>query len=129
MLPLAVFVLLPAVRRIQPDVERAAGTLGARPARVWLHIVFPLLRPGLVAVAVVVFSLTMTEYAIPDILGGGVRPFTANTIQSAFFMQGNVYLGSALAVVLLAMVIVIDLLILMLGRPRTRRRRPVEVAA
>jgi putative spermidine/putrescine transport system permease protein len=125
MLPLAVFVLLPAVRRIQPDLERAAGTLGARPARVWLHVVLPLLRPGVVSVAVVVFSLTMTEYAIPDILGGGVRPFAANTIQSAFFMQGNVYLGSALAVLLLVLVIVIDLLILVLGRPRTRRRREV----
>jgi putative spermidine/putrescine transport system permease protein len=127
MLPLAVFIMLPAVRRIQPDLERAAGTLGARPSRVWLHVVVPLLRPGIVAVAVVVFSLTMTEYAIPDILGGGVRPFAANAIQGAFFMQGNVYLGSALAVVLLVLVVVIDLLVLLVFR--SRARRPESVGA
>jgi putative spermidine/putrescine transport system permease protein len=122
MLPIAVFILLPGMRRVEPDLERAAGTLGASPLRVWSEVVIPLLKPALTAAAIVVFALTMTEYAIPDILGAGLLPFAGNAIQSAFFGQGDVVLGSALAVVLLVVVLVGVLLILGVGSIRVRRR-------
>jgi putative spermidine/putrescine transport system permease protein len=129
MLPIAVFVLLPAMRKVEPDLERAAGTLGARPAKVWLQVVLPLIRPGLAAATVVVFALTMTEYAIPDIVGGGTLPFAANAIQSAFFMQGNIVLGSALACLLLVGVVAVVVLILAAGgRRRVQRRASVASA-
>lgn len=123
MLPIAVFVLLPAVRRVLPDLERAAQTLGASPRRVWLEIVLPMVRPGLVSAGVVVFALTMTEFAIPDIVGAGVQPFVANVIQSVFFVQGNLFLGSALAVLLLLGVSLAIVSVLAVGRGRQTPRR------
>lgn len=104
MIPLSVFVLLPAVRRIEPDLERAAASLGAKPYVVWLRVVFPLLRPGLIAAGIVAFALATTQYAIPDMLGGGRLPFAANAIQTAFFAQGNINLGAALAMLMLVVV-------------------------
>lgn len=106
MTPICIFVLLPAVRRIDPDIERAAGTLGAKPATVWLRVILPLMRPGLVAAGIVAFALATTQYAIPDMLGGGRMPFAANAIQSVFFSQGNINLGSAFAVLMLIIVLV-----------------------
>jgi putative spermidine/putrescine transport system permease protein len=121
MLPIAVFILLPGLRRVEPDLERAAGTLGASPRRVWLEVVIPLLRPALTAAAVVVFALTMTEYAIPDIVGAGLLPFAANAIQNTFFTEGDIVLGSALAVLLLVLVMAGVVVILGVGSIRGRR--------
>jgi len=104
MIPISVLVMLPTVRRIDPDLERAAMTLGASPSRVWRRIILPLSRPGLAAAGVVVFSLSMTEFAIPQVLGLGRQPFVANTIHSMYFLQNNVYFGSAFAVVLVLVV-------------------------
>jgi putative spermidine/putrescine transport system permease protein len=104
MIPIAVLVMLPTVRRIDPDLERAAMTQGARPRHVWWHIIIPLARPGLSAAAVVVFSLSMTEFAIPQVVGLGRQPFVANTVHSMYFLQNNVYFGSALAMVLVLVV-------------------------
>lgn len=104
MIPVAVLVMLPTVRQIDPDLERAATTLGGRPRHVWARVILPLSRPGLAAAGVVVFSLSMTEFAIPQALGLGRQPFVANTIHGIYFLQNNVYFGSALAVVLVFVV-------------------------
>jgi putative spermidine/putrescine transport system permease protein len=119
MLPFAVLVLLPALKHINPDLERAAGTLGARPRQVWRHIIIPLSRQGMVSAATVVFSLSMTEFAIPQVLGVGRVPFVANDVSTIFFFQSNSYLGSALSTVLLVIVLLGVVTIARLGAGRT----------
>jgi putative spermidine/putrescine transport system permease protein len=126
--PVCVFILLPAVRRIDPDIEKAAQTLGARPGMTWRRVTLPLMRPGIVGAAIVAFALTMTQYAVPDILGGGRLPFAANAIQSTFFSQGNIYLGSALAVIVLVMVLIVVGSAAGLGRTKIRRHVAVNQA-
>lgn len=106
MIPIAILVMLPSVRRIDPDLERAAMTLGATPSNVWRKILIPQARSGLTAATVVVFSLSMTEFAIPHVIGLGQQPFVANSIHSIYFLQNNVYFGSAFAMVLVAVVTV-----------------------
>jgi putative spermidine/putrescine transport system permease protein len=114
-LPIAVLVMLPALKRINPDLERAANTLGASPARTWRHVIVPLSRQGLVSAGIVVFSLSMTEFAMPAVLGLGRRPFVANEIETMFFFQSNQYLGSALSVTLMVIVIACVAVISKLG--------------
>ncbi|MCB8883375.1 ABC transporter permease subunit [Acidisoma cellulosilytica] len=132
--PVAALILLPAVRRIDPDLEQAAATLGAARWRCFVLVNLPLMAPGLVSAGIVAFALTMTQYAIPDILGGGLLPFAANTIQNVFFTEGNIYLGSALAVVTLAvvlltaMVFALGLGLLRRWRAGVQRRQAVEIA-
>jgi len=115
MLPFAVLVLLPSLKNVSPDLERAASTLGARPLRIWLRIIIPLSRQGMVSAATVVFSLSMTEFAIPQVLGLGKVPFVANDVSTIFFFQSNAYLGSALSTVLLVLVLVGVLLLATFG--------------
>lgn len=116
MMPISALVMLPAVRRIGADLERAAETLGARPWKIWWHIIIPLAQPGLVAAAAVSFTLSMTEYAIPQVLGLGRLPFVANAIENIYFLQNNIYLGSAFALVLVVVVTIAVVLLVRLGR-------------
>jgi thiamine transport system permease protein len=52
------------------DLIGAAGTLGATPAQVARHVVLPLLRPALIASALVVFLFCSTSLGVVRILGG-----------------------------------------------------------
>lgn len=108
-IPLATLLILPALTRIEPDLERAAATLGAPPKRVWRHVVVPLARPGIAGAAAVVFLLSVAEYDMPAILGLGRLPFAANVIRSIYTLQNNLYLGSALSLVLTAIATVLVL--------------------
>jgi putative spermidine/putrescine transport system permease protein len=116
MLPIATLVLMPAVRRINPDLERAALTMGARPRHVWLRVIVPLAREGVVGAAVVVFTLSMTEFAIPAVLGLGRLPMVANAVQRLYFTNNNIYVGSAFSMVLIVVVTLFVLAIVRIGR-------------
>jgi putative spermidine/putrescine transport system permease protein len=118
MLPIATLILLPAVRRIEPDLERAAQTLGARPVQTWRLIVIPLARPGLAAAAAAVFTLSTTEFAIPAVLGLGRLPFVANAIQGIYFLSNDIYLGSAFSLVLVVLVTAIVAALVRVARAR-----------
>lgn len=100
MLPFAVLLLAPAIVAIDPEVELASASLGASWRRTFWHVLLPMARPGLVGAGIVVFTITLTDYALPDILGGGTNDFIANAIYDAFFEISDAGLGSALAVIL-----------------------------
>lgn len=123
--PLATLLIMPAMRRIDPNLERAAATLGASPARIWAHVVIPLTWPGIVAAIVVVLLLNIAEYDMPAILGLGRLPFVANVIGDIYRLQQNLYLGSAFSLLLLVVSTLVVVLpgLLFLGWLRLRRRR------
>jgi putative spermidine/putrescine transport system permease protein len=119
-LPIATLVLLPAMRRINPDLERAAATLGASRWRTWRLVVIPLARPGLASAAIICWVLSMTEFAMPQVLGLGRVPFVANELDTMFFFQSNSYVGSALALTLLVIVLFGLLLLTRFGYGKAR---------
>ena len=96
MLPFAVLMLAPALTAIPEEIERAAESLGAN----WLRTLPPR-RPadgeaGLVGAGIVVFTLTLTDFAMPAILGGGSNDFIANAIYDQFFRTSDAGLGATL---------------------------------
>ena len=100
MLPFAVLMLAPALTAVPEEIELASASLGAKPLATFRHIVLPLARPGLVAAAVVVFTLTLTDFAMPEIMGGGGNDFVASAVYDAFFQLGDAGLGGALGIAL-----------------------------
>lgn len=102
MLPFAVLMLAPALTAVPEEVELASAGLGATPFRTLIAIVLPLARPGLVAAGVVVFTLTLTDFAMPEIMGGGTNDFIASAVYDAFFQLGDPGLGGAIAVMMTA---------------------------
>lgn len=100
MLPFAVLLLSPAIVAISEDLETASAGLGANWLRTLLHVVLPLAAPGIIGACVVVFTISLTDFAIPAIMGGGKSDFMANLIYSAFFNMTDSGLGSALSIIL-----------------------------
>ncbi len=123
MVPIAALTMLPSFGRIPADLERAARTLGARPFQVWLRILIPLALSGLIGAAIVVFSLSMTSFAIPQVLGQGRVPFIANTIESVAFDGQNMYLASALGTMLVVLVTLVLVALALLNRFQYRPGR------
>ncbi|SER80063.1 putative spermidine/putrescine transport system permease protein [Tranquillimonas rosea] len=103
MLPFGVLMLAPALTAIPEETEIAAGSLGASwPRAIW-HVILPMARPGLIGAGIVVFTLSLTDFAMPAILGGGSQDFIANAIYDQFFRTADQGLGSALALMLVAL--------------------------
>jgi len=102
MLPFAALLLIPAIAAISEEMELASEGLGAHWVGTFWHVVLPLAKPGLVGASVVVFTLTMTDFAMPEILGGGKTDFIASAIYDSFFQISNPGLGAALSVILIA---------------------------
>ncbi|MCM2505057.1 ABC transporter permease [Aureimonas altamirensis] len=100
MLPFAVLMLSPALTAIPEEVEAAASSLGANWWRTLFHIVLPMARPGLIGAGLVVMTLTLTDFAMPAILGGGSQDFIANAIYDQFFRTSDQGMGAALTLVL-----------------------------
>jgi putative spermidine/putrescine transport system permease protein len=103
MLPFAVLLLAPAVTSISEDIELASESLGANWMQTFRHVVLPLAKPGLIGSGVVVFTLTLTDFAMPEILGGGTTDFIANSIYDGFFQISNPGLGAALSMILVTL--------------------------
>ncbi len=102
MLPFAVLMLAPALTAIPAELEAAAGSLGANWVRTFRHIVLPLARPGLIGAGLVVVTLSLTDFAIPAILGGGTQDFIANAIYDQFFRTSDQGMGATLTLMLVA---------------------------
>jgi putative spermidine/putrescine transport system permease protein len=100
MLPFAVLMLAPALTAIAEEVETAAKSLGASWPKTMWHVVLPMARPGLIGAGLVVLTLSLTDFAMPAMLGGGSQDFIANAIYDQFFRTSDAGLGSALTLLL-----------------------------
>ncbi|AZI58367.1 ABC transporter permease subunit [Nakamurella antarctica] len=69
--PYAATVLAGAFANFDPDYERQARALGARPWRTFLHVTFPILRPALILAAVFTSLISWSEYILTFLIGGG----------------------------------------------------------
>jgi len=103
MLPFAVLMLAPAMTAIPEEIEAASGSLGANWVKTMIYVVIPMARPGLVGAGLVVLTLSLTDFAMPAILGGGSQDFIANAIYDQFFRTSDQGFGSALALLLVGL--------------------------
>jgi spermidine/putrescine transport system permease protein len=106
-LPLMVLPIYVALERIDDELLAAAADLGASPRRVFRRVTLPLAMPGVAVGCVIVGIPALGEYVIPEILGGGKTLMLGNVITDQFLTVGNIPFGSAIAVVLMAVMAVV----------------------
>jgi putative spermidine/putrescine transport system permease protein len=70
LLSFMVLSLTAALQKVDLGVVRAARSLGASPRQAFWRVVFPLSLPGLRTGCLLVFSLSMSSYAVPALIGG-----------------------------------------------------------
>jgi putrescine transport system permease protein len=105
-LPFMVLPLYTALERQDPALLEAAADLGATPLRAFWRITVPLARPGVIAGVLLVFIPAVGEFVIPDLLGGSDTLMIGRTLWNEFFENRDWPAASAVAILLLALLLV-----------------------
>ena len=105
-LPFMVLPLYAALERLDPTLLEAAADLGCRPVSAFWRITFPLSLPGVIAGCFLVFIPVTGEFVIPDLLGGSDTLMIGKTLWTEFFKNRDWPLASAVAVILLLILVV-----------------------
>lgn len=106
-IPFMVLALNAALTKVDRRLISAAASLGASNLGIFRDVLFPLSIPGILAGCTVVFSISMTAFSIPVLLGGAARKTMPYLIYQQNLLLGNWDVGSALAFVLLAITLLI----------------------
>ena len=105
-LPLMVFPLYVTLERMDRSLVEASKDLGAGRWATFRQITFPIALPGVIIGSILVFIPMIGEYVIPNILGYG-RVFTVGSALVLRFLEARDWpVGSAQAVVLVAIMLV-----------------------
>ncbi|HPE26591.1 ABC transporter permease [Albidovulum sp.] len=103
-LPLMVLPLYAAIERFDHRLLEAGYDLYASRLAVLRRIIFPTVKPGIIAGSILVFIPSLGAYVTPRILGGGRNMMIGNFIDLQFGQGRNWPLGASLSVMLLVVV-------------------------
>lgn len=105
-LPFMILPLYTVMVKIDNSVIEAAQDLGANFIGVFLRIVFPLSKPGVISGIIMVFTPSVSTFIISRMLGGGLKFLLGDLIEQQFL--GNAYnpqLGSAISLILMIFIL------------------------
>ena len=105
-LPFMVLPLFATLEKLDRGLLEAAADLGATPVTAFLTVTLPLSLPGILAGSALVFIPAVGEFVIPDLLGGSDTLMIGKTLWAEFFSNRDWPVASAVAVVLLAILVV-----------------------
>jgi putrescine transport system permease protein len=104
-LPFMVLPLYASLEKLDETLLEAAADLGCPRWKAFFVITIPLALPGLGAGALLCFIPIVGEFVIPDLLGGSESLMIGQTLWTEFFANKDWPVASALAVVLLCLLL------------------------
>ncbi len=105
-LPLMVLPIYASMEKLDFRLVEAGYDLYATRWRVLKRVIFPLVKPGVIAGSILVFIPSLGAYVTPRVLGGGKNLMLGNLIELQFGQGRNWPLGAALSITLLAIVMI-----------------------
>jgi putrescine transport system permease protein len=105
-LPFMVLPLYASFEKMDETVLEAAADLGCPRWKAFWLVTLPLALPGVIAGSLLCFIPIVGEFVIPDLLGGSDALFIGQTLWTEFFSNKDWPVASALATVLLAILLV-----------------------
>ena len=105
-LPFMILPLFANLERLDMTLNEAAMDLGSRPVRTFIDVTLPLSLPGIIAGSLLVFIPATGEYVIPALLGRADSPMIGKVLADEFFLNRDWPVASAVAVVLLVVLVV-----------------------
>jgi putative spermidine/putrescine transport system permease protein len=99
-IPYMVLAIYDNVRRIDPQLPRAASVSGANAFNTFRWVRLPLMLPGIAAGSIIVFITTLGYYIIPQVVGSPTDMMIGQLISQQINQASNWGLGSALATLL-----------------------------
>jgi spermidine/putrescine transport system permease protein len=105
-LPLTIIPIYLSLEKLDWNMVLASRSLGAGPTYTFLRIVLPWSLPGVIAGAIFVFMPVAGTYVVPELVGGTRGIMIGRVIATQFGSSSNWSLGSALAIMLLASLLI-----------------------
>lgn len=105
-IPYSALALYATLERLDSSLISAAMDLGARPYRVFLHVLLPLSLPGIFASFIFVFIPMLGEYVTPTIIGGAKGLMIVNVIVSQI-QALRFGIGSAMVFILVGLILIL----------------------
>jgi spermidine/putrescine transport system permease protein len=105
-LPLMVLPIYASMEKLDFRLVEAGYDLYATRFQVLRRIIFPLVKPGVIAGSILVFIPALGAYVTPSVLGGGKNLMVSNLIELQFGQGRNWPLGSALSISVMIIVMV-----------------------
>jgi spermidine/putrescine transport system permease protein len=117
MVPFMFLPLYSAVDNLDRAQIEASLDLGANRLQTFLKVVLPQTLPGIMGGAVIVFIPSVGNFVVPDVLGGAKGLMIGNLVEQQFLSSRNWPFGSALSMIIMAVV----LTVLLISASRARK--------
>ena len=105
-IPFMILPLYATLEKMDTSLHDAAADLGAKPWQIFMDVTLPLSMPGIIAGSLLVFIPAIGEYVIPALLGGLDSLMIGRTLYDEFFVNRDWPLASAVATILLFIVVI-----------------------
>ena len=106
-LPFMILPIYSVIEKMDNSLLEAARDLGADSAGVFRKVILPLSLPGVLSGVTMVFVPSVSTFAISNLLGGSNELLLGDLIEQYFVGTSyNPYLGSAIALVMMIIVVV-----------------------
>jgi putative spermidine/putrescine transport system permease protein len=122
-LPFMVLPLMASIERIPPSLEEAAQNLGANWLQTFARVILPLSVPGLISGCLLVYSISISAFVTPALLGNSRERMAAQQIYDEVLVSFNWPSASSLALALVSLTLVLMFWALFATRRTGRRER------
>ena len=86
--PFVIFVMIPFIEQVDPRIEAAARVFGANTFRLFLHVLLPLLLPGILAALLLVLVRTIAMFELTFLTAGPTSQTLVVALYYAVFAAG-----------------------------------------
>jgi spermidine/putrescine transport system permease protein len=104
-LPFMILPLYASIERMDKSLVEASYDLGHGKASTLFRVIIPTVAPGLIAGVLLVFIPAVGDFVTPELLGGVKTQMFGNTVYDQFGSGNNWPLGSAMSVLLMALIL------------------------
>jgi putative spermidine/putrescine transport system permease protein len=120
-IPFMVLPIMASIERIPPSLEEAAQNLGANWAQMFCRTILPLSVPGLLSGCLLVYSLSISAFVTPALMGNSRERMAGQQIYDEVLVSFNWPSASSLALTLVVLTGVLMFCALLATRRVSRR--------
>lgn len=107
MIPFMFLPLYASVDNLDRAQVEASMDLGANRVQTFVKVILPQTLPGIIGGAVIVFIPSVGNFIVPDVLGGAKGLMVGNLVEQQFLSSRNWPFGSALSMLIMAVVLIV----------------------
>ena len=115
-LPFMVLQINTSLCKMDQSLLNASADLGANPVQTFMKVTLPLSLPGVINGITLVFLPAISSFFIPKLLGGGQYFLIGNLIENQFITVGEWNFGSAISMIMAAVMMLLMMLVRNLER-------------